>query len=282
MTIGLSTYSFFWQWHATADRPLSLTDMLARTQEWGADLLQICDYPAVEEYDGGQLLALSQEAGRRGVGLELGTRGIGVEHLERYLGLARRLDVRLVRSMVPASEADDAEVLLRAVLPSYERAGVVLALETYEQISTARLVDVVESLDSPALGVCLDPANCVAALEHPRDTVERTAGHVVNLHVKDFSFSRQAGWVGFTLAGAPLGEGLLDLEHLFARVRPEERGISQVVEHWLVWQGDSATTCRVEDDWTRHSLQWLHDRARRTPSGAGRKERTDDRRGNNP
>jgi 3-oxoisoapionate decarboxylase len=265
MTIGLSTYSFFWQWHVTADRPLSLAGMLARTQEWGADLLQICDYPAIEEYDEGQLLALATEARRRDLGLELGTRGIGVEHLERYLGLAQRLDVRLVRSMVPAAEADDAETLLRAVLPAYERAGVVLALETYEQIPTARLVDVVESLDSPALGVCLDPANCVAALEHPRDTVERTADHVVNLHVKDFSFSRQAGWVGFTLAGALLGQGMLDLAHLFARVRPEERGISQVVEHWLVWQGDSATTCRVEDAWTRHSLARL-----REPAGTPR------------
>ncbi len=257
MTIGLSTYSFFWQWHPTADRALSLADMLARTQEWGADLLQVCDYPAVEEYDEGQLLALAGQAERRGLGLELGTRGIGVAHLERYLGMAQRLGVRLVRSMVTASEADDAERLLRAVLPAYERAGVVLALETYEQIATPRLVGVVEAVGSPSLGICLDPANCVAALEHPRETVERTADRAVNLHVKDFSFSRQAGWVGFTLAGALLGEGMLDLEHLFARVRPEERGISQVVEHWLVWQGDSATTRRVEDDWTRHSLERL-------------------------
>ena len=270
MAIGLSTYSFFWRWHPTATEPLSLPGMLARTQDWGAELLQVCDHPAIEEYDEAQLRELAGDARRRGLELELGTRGIGTEHLGRYLGIAERLEARLVRSMVTAQEADAAEELLRAVLPAYERAGVVLALETYEQVPTPRLVEVVEAVGSPALGICLDPANCVAALEHPVATVELTADLVRNLHVKDFGFSRQAGWVGFTLAGVPLGEGLLDLDHLYATVRPVQRDISQVVEHWLVWQGDSATTCRLEDEWTQHSL----DRMRRlAASGDHRTDR---------
>jgi sugar phosphate isomerase/epimerase len=258
--IGLSTYAFFWQWHETRPRPLSLPDMLSRTAELGADLFQVCDYPAIEAYDDGALRDLRQHAEALGLGLELGTRGVTPDRLERYLDLARRLDVTLVRSMVPATSPDAVEQL-RAGVPAYERAGVRLALETYEQVPTRRLLDIVDAVDSPALGICLDPANCVAALEHPRDTVELTAERVLNLHVKDFAFSRQAGWVGFTFAGARLGEGLLDLDHLFASVRPEERGISQVVEHWLVWQGDSDVTCRVEEEWTRHSLQRLRERS---------------------
>ena len=60
-----------------------------------------------------------------------------------------------------------------------------------------------------------------------------------NLHVKDFAFTRQDGWVGFTYAGAPLGEGLLDYDHMRRAVRPDERGINQIIEHWLPWQGDA-------------------------------------------
>ena len=67
--------------------------------------------------------------------------------------------------------------------------------------------------------MCLDPANCVAALERPRDVVAATAPYVKNWHVKDFAFTRQAGWVGFNLAGCPLGEGLLDYDQF-----PQGRG----------------------------------------------------------
>ena len=63
------------------------------------------------------------------------------------------------------------------------------------------LVGIVDAVDSPNLGICLDPANCVAALELPRDTIELTAPRVANIHVKDFAFTRQDGWVGFTLVG---------------------------------------------------------------------------------
>ena len=81
------------------------------------------------------------------------------------------------------------------------------------------------------------------------------------MHVKDFAFSRREGWVGFTYAGTKLGEGLLDYDAMAARICPNERGINQVIEHWLVWQGDSAATCAVEDEWTKHSIDFLRSRA---------------------
>jgi 3-oxoisoapionate decarboxylase len=163
--------------------------------------------------------------------------------------------------MVKREEIDDAANLLAKVVSAYEEAGVVLALETYEQIPTRTLVDLVTGVDSPHLGIVLDPGNSVAALETPRSTIDLTADLTRNLHVKDFAFSRQAGWVGFTYAGARLGEGLLDYDYLVEQVRPHERGINQIVEHWLVWQGDSETTCRLEDEWTLHNLAFLRRQA---------------------
>lgn len=261
MTTGLGTYAFFWRWHASAEAPLTLEAMLEETAAAGLDRFQICDYPELETYDGRRLRTLRAEATSLGVALELGTRGIGQEHLERYLGLADRLGVTLVRSMVGAGghRPDRAEAvrLLRAAVPAYAAAGVTLALETYEQVPVETLVAVVEEVDSPALGICLDPANCVAALEHPRQTIERTAPHVRNVHVKDFRFTRQEGWVGFNLVGCPLGEGLLPYDALLDAVRPAERGISQIVEHWLPWQGDSATTVALEQRWTTQTLTHL-------------------------
>ncbi|WP_433042151.1 sugar phosphate isomerase/epimerase family protein [Dactylosporangium sp. CS-033363] len=258
MTVGLSTYAFFWQYHHTNPNPIGLDAMLDRTADLGAELFQICDYPRIEEFDAGALRDLRRHAERRGIALELGTRGVTPVHLGRYLDLAKALGVTLVRSMVDTdTDADDAVPLLRAALPAYERAGVTIALETYEKVATATLVDVVAAVGSPNLGICLDPANCVAALEHPAETIAKTAAWVRNIHVKDFAFTRKDGWVGFTLAGCPLGEGLLDYPALLAAVRPAERGINQVIEHWLPWQGDSATTCELETVWTATNTETL-------------------------
>jgi 3-oxoisoapionate decarboxylase len=261
MTIGLSTYAFFWQWQPSAARPLTLIEMIDKTADWGVSVFQVCDYPLIETYDADALAALHRHAEDRGVRLELGTRGITPVHLTRYLHLAQALGATLVRSMVNTTDhrptVTEAVDLLTRVTPAYEDAGVTLALETYEQIAVRDLVRVVEDVDSPALGICLDPANCVAALELPVSTVEVTAPHVRNVHVKDFSFSRSDGWVGFTLAGCPLGEGLLDYRHLVNTVQPDQRGLSQIIEHWLPWQGDSDTTIRIEDQWNLHNLSYL-------------------------
>jgi 3-oxoisoapionate decarboxylase len=265
MTIGLGTYSFFWQWQSTADEPLSLADMVDKTADWDVTVFQICDYPLIEAYDDAALSALRSHAADRGVRLELGTRGVRPEHLDRYVRLADALDVTLVRSMVNAADhrptVDESVDLLRKAIPAYEAAGVTVALETYEQIPVRDLVRIVQAVESPALGICLDPGNCVAGLELPVTTVELTAPHVRNIHVKDFAFSRRDGWVGFTFAGCPLGEGLLDYRHLVDTVRPDERGMSQIIEHWLPWQGDSATTIQIEDQWTVHDIHYLRSQA---------------------
>ncbi|APU22086.1 sugar phosphate isomerase/epimerase family protein [Actinoalloteichus sp. GBA129-24] len=264
MTIGLSTYAFFWRLSDRMPRPLSLTEALAETRALGVSLFQICDHPELERMSTAELRELRTAADGLGLTLELGTRGLHPDHLRRYLEIARILGVRLLRSMMNSGEdrpsLETAEDRLRTVLPEFAAQGVTLALETYEQVPTATLLRLIERIDSPNLGVCLDPANVVAALEHPVSVVETTASRVVNVHVKDFAFSRQDGWVGFTLAGAPLGTGLLDYDHLIRTVDPEARGVNQVIEHWLPWQGDPATTRLLEEQWTRHNIEFLKER----------------------
>jgi sugar phosphate isomerase/epimerase len=264
MTIGLSTYAYFWQASERVERPLTLADMVAATAEQGVEVFQICDYPQVAELDGDELRRLRDQAHGAGIRLELGTRGVTPDHLARWLDLARALDVVTVRSMVNTSDhrpgPAEARALLEKAVPAYEAAGVRIALETYEQVPSAVLVDLVVAVGSPSLGICSDPANCVAALELPQDVVDRVASHVVNMHVKDFRFDRQAGWVGFSLVGAPLGEGLLDYDAMVARIDPDA-SVNQIIEHWLPWQGDPETTCDTERRWTEHNLSYLRSKS---------------------
>jgi len=261
MLIGLSTYAFFWRTSSRNPSPITLEEMLANTRALGADLLQICDYAPLDNMSPRELIRVSQAAKDLDLTLELGTRGMRPTHLRRYLEIAELLGAHLVRSMVQTAPGEPtiAEVpsLLEQVLPAYASQQVELALETYEQLPTADLVRLVATVDHPSLGIVLDPGNCVAALEMPQDVIDRTAPYVKNLHVKDFAFSRRNGWVGFTYAGCPLGEGLLDYDYLVEKTRPIDRGINQVIEHWLPWTDNISETTRLEEMWTKHNLDYL-------------------------
>lgn len=259
--IGLGTYAYFWQHSDRVPDPLSLVGAFEDTRAQGVDLFQICDYAPLDAMTDAELRGAASTARDLGLTIELGTKGIMPEHLNRYLRLADIFGARLVRSMLygPDSRPTSAhaERWLRSSIRSYESAGVTLALETYEQLPTTDLVGIVERVGSDALGICLDPANVVARLENPKTCTEQTARLVKNVHAKDFAFARQPGWVGFTYSGAAMGSGLHDYPHLRQVVRPHERGINEIVEHWLPWQDDAETTVRTEREWTRITLEHL-------------------------
>lgn len=288
MKIGIGSYALFWESSDRNPAPLDLPGAIDRAAHLGCEVFQICDDPRIEQLDAAHLQDLRERAELLGIELELGTRTITPDHLGRHLDLAHALGARTLRSMIQTHEIAGgpgaAVAALRTTLPRLESAGVTLALETYEQIPTPVLLGIVEEVDSPHIGICLDPANPVSALEHPKDVVEACAARTANLHVKDFAFARQEGWVGFTFSGAPLGEGLLDLDHELSAVysRPQgasatsssdadpsaadpstahpsapHRAPSAIVEHWLPWQGDLAATLAAERDWTDRTLAAL-------------------------
>jgi len=263
--IGLGTYAFFWQHSVRAPQPLDLPTMLRKTRELDADVFQICDYLPILGYTAAQLRDLRRCADDLGIALELGTRGIALDHLSTFLQRADVLGAKVIRGMVNAADhrpsMAEAEALLKQAMPAYEAAGVRLALETYEQMSSRDLVALVEAVGSSSLGICLDPANCVAALENPNGVIDRCAPYVMNMHVKDFAFTRRGGWVGFTLEGAELGTGLLDFDYMMNVVRPDLRGINCVLEHWLPWQDNFEETRRVENLWNVNNLAYLRSRA---------------------
>ncbi|MBT1680924.1 sugar phosphate isomerase/epimerase family protein [Curtobacterium aurantiacum] len=272
--LGLSTYAYFWRMSDRVPSPMSLDDALRDAASHdGVELFQICDHLPLDTATDERLASIRTLADDLGLTLEVGTRGTRPEHLARYLHVAQQLGATLVRSMWTSGDdqpdAAETEERLRQALPAYQRAGVTLALETYEVVATTDLVDVVERIDSPALGICLDPANTVANLEHPADVVARCAPLTRNWHVKDSAFTRSPGWVGFQYTGVPIGTGVLDYDAVRAALEPDTRGINRVIEFWLPWQDEYAggaalpgetpaqTTTRTEAAWTEQTIEYI-------------------------
>lgn len=256
--IGLSSYAFFWQLSDKVSQPLSIHQALERTAELGVDLFQVCDYEPLEAMADSELEAVRATADRLEISLELGTKGIHPEHLRKFLHIAGVLGSPLLRTMFNspghAPTPEEAVDIFAEVVPEFESAGVKIAVETYEQVPTSRILEVIRSVDSPFLGICSDPANTVAALEMPREVIDAVAPYVLNMHIKDFAFTRKEGWVGFTYSGTPLGEGLLDYEYMVSQFQPHQRNVNQIVEHW---QDSEDETIRLENQWTQQSLDFL-------------------------
>lgn len=260
MKIGISTYAFFWQISDQANPKLTVEDLLRKTKEFGGEVLQICDYAPIEAMSDSELLAIVNEAERLNIELELGTRGVHPDHLKKYLRMANTMGVKMIRTMINDKQftptIEQAAEWINEALPSLVESGVSISLETYEQVQTKELVRLIHMVDSPNVGICLDPGNSIAALETPVQVIDTTASYVNTLHVKDFRFTRKEGWVGFSLIGCPLGEGALDLNYMLDSLA--NNGLENaIIELWLPFTDNIEKTIQLENEWIQQSVNYL-------------------------
>ena len=138
---------------------------------------------------------------------------------------------------------------LRTAIPSSRPPGSRSRSRPMNRSPTADLVGLVERVGRRRLGICLDPANIVAGLELPR-IVERCAALTATCTSRTSpSPARPAGSASPTAARR--WARACTTTPTCSRTCAPERGINEIVEHWLPWQGDPETTVRTEREWTR-------------------------------
>lgn len=116
---------------------------------------------------------------------------------------------------------------LRVVADLFEPHGVALALETGQE-TAATLLEVLEALDRPSLGVNFDPANMILyGKGDPVDALAALAPHVRQVHVKDALPSATAGTWG---RETPVGAGGVDWPRFLAEVGRLPRAVDLVIE----------------------------------------------------
>ncbi|HTP57875.1 MAG TPA: TIM barrel protein [Spirochaetia bacterium] len=260
MRLGIGSYTFTWavgvSGHEAPRVPIGAESLVREGRRLGVSVVQVGDNLPLHEMPPARLETLAKEARSAGISLEVGTRGTDPAHLRKYLAIAAVLGARLVRSMVSGS-IEDADRDLRAVVPDYERAGVVLALENYEKHPAAALAGLVKRLASPSLGVCLDTVNSLGALEPPGEVLASLLTHTVCLHVKDFDIVRADHRMGFSVIGAPAGRGMLDVPALLGAARREARDPNAILELWTPYVGSVEATVQKEREWAEESIREL-------------------------
>jgi 3-oxoisoapionate decarboxylase len=109
--------------------------------------------------------------------------------------------------------------LLREAAAHAGTQGVVLAIENHIDFLADELVELIETVNSPWLGVCLDTANNLRMLEDPLKAALKLAPYARATHVKDIR-ARAGDPHEFSFwPSVPLGQGLIDLPAIFAALR---------------------------------------------------------------
>ena len=262
MKLGLSSFAYAWAigvpGHLPA-QPLDALALLAEAQRLGVRVLQVGDNLPLIALDPAQLSAFEHRTRDAGIAVELGMRGLRHEEVLAHLALARRLGSPFLR-IVADSHGDEptpAEVVarLRALLPAARRCGVKLALENHDRFSTAALVSIVEQAGPADVGICLDTVNSLGSLEGPEVVVGRVAPYTLNLHLKDFSIQRVPSMMGFTITGAPAGEGRLDVPWVLAQLRAAGREVNAILESWPPFGPTLEATIGRERTWAETGVR---------------------------
>lgn len=87
---------------------------------------------------------------------------------------------------------------------------VIVTMELHVDLTSLELRQLIETVDSPYVGVNLDTANALGLLEDPIEAAQNLLPYVYSTHFKDtciYPTAEGYNWLG----GAPLGRGLVDL-----------------------------------------------------------------------
>jgi sugar phosphate isomerase/epimerase len=261
MRLGISSWAYPWAVGvpgATPEHPLRPLDLVAEALRLGVHVLQIADNLPLCVLPEAELAGLGQAAAEAGVALEVGTRGIAPSLLRRYLDIAVTLGSPIVRAVIDTAShrpsADEIVSTLAPVLRTYAAGGVTLAIENHDRVGVRDLVRILQRLNSLAVGICLDTANSLGALEGTETVLQALVPWTVNLHVKDIAVSRTNLGLGFVVEGRPAGKGSLDIPALLALLAAHGRNVNAIIELWPPRQDSLQATLEMERRWVEDSV----------------------------
>ena len=264
MKLGISSFTYTWAIGVPGylpRKPVTAEDLLEKAARLDLDLLQICDNLPLDRLSATGLDSFERRAAELGIAIEIGTRGVAPDHLRAYLRLAKRFKSPFLRTVTDTADhhpsEDEVVAILSDVLPDFERARVILALENHDRFKVKTLVHILERVGSDYARICLDCANSFGALEGPEAVVAALGPWAVNLHVKDFVVQRAGSKMGFTIEGRPVGAGQMDVPWLLGAMRAQGRDMNAILEQWTPFEESLDATIEKEDAWAKQSIAYL-------------------------
>ena len=247
MLLGLHTYSLYLHGigQAWADfqlpwpRQLTTFELFDEAVRMGLDGLHLDD-GVLENLETSYLQEVNAAAEERGLYLEynfsmdLGDMGIGIQHdLDEAIATAKALGADIVKVSMdlkrprPVSASRfHPEVMeqmksfaarLKASAPAAEDAGIRIAVENHCDSFSEEILWLLDLVDHPAVGACIDTVNALMVMEDPMQAIANLAPRAFTNHFRDDRIEMQR--YGFKLTGAAVGEGDIDMQRAYEIIK---------------------------------------------------------------
>jgi sugar phosphate isomerase/epimerase len=247
-------------------RRMNLFQFIEHTKALGYDGIQI-DITHLASYEPAYLADIRAAAESRGLYIEYGSTLVEPERTAKELNVASLLGASLMRTYMGFSrfergtqvdeETNKAVKVLRSLAPKAADLGLRIALENHCDATVDEMHSVIDRVDSPTVGVCVDLGNFMIHLENPVASVAKLAPHIICTHFKDYDM-KMMNW-GFKSYGVPLGEGVIDLAAVLAIVVEKSHLERITLEIVSEPKEDEAKTLAWEEESVARSYRYARD-----------------------
>jgi len=265
LNFGISSWCYPWSMGVVKgpQPPIKMTwlELLNKAIELEVNLVQLADNLPLEKLSKTELDELKFFADNNEISLEVGTKGIEEEHLSKMLDIAVQLNSPILR-VLPAFFGSSAmmkevEAKINRVLPLFEKENIVMVLENTEAFKAEEYAGLIQRVDHPNFQMCVDLANALGIMEGPEFVLEKLMPYCGNFHFKDVVVKRSETVMGFTIDGAPAGQGDLSLPWIIEQLKLNQKSPSIIIELWPTWTNTIEETKILEENWTRESVAYM-------------------------
>ena len=264
MKLGISSFTYGWSIGVPGNLPvvrMNEIDLIHHANYFGVSCLQIGDNLPVHNMSSIQREKLKSEAQKYNIELEIGARKLTQDHLKQYLELTSFFQSPLLRFVVDGEGYEpDASTIIEVIttaIPLLKENNIILGIENHDRFKADELVFIMESINDPAVGICLDCVNSLGAGEGLEWVLRRLAPFTVNLHIKDFKIGRLYHQMGFHITGTPAGKGMMDVHRIMNTLSSFNRCQSAILEQWIEPENSIDETTKKEQQWAIEGIQYL-------------------------
>jgi len=264
MRLGLSSYTYTWSVGVPGslpEEPMGVCELLEKAETKGIDLVQIADNLPLEKLSYEDLDLLCDYSMAKNIRLEMGGKGLTPEHTMECLNISERINSPILRMVIDNEgfkpSIPEIKLIIRDLLPEFGKKRIKLAIENHDRLKAREFEDIIQSVGSEWVGICLDSVNSMGAGEGFETVSDILMPYTINLHIKDFTIRRVSHKMGIIIEGAPAGSGMLNIPDLLIRASKTGLCQSAILELWTPPEEEIEATIKKENKWADESIEYL-------------------------